>query len=484
MQSQVEEFLRLALARSTPRWIVTVERKGTALLRSLVENSKRPATGWTGWNQVLSSEALERAPVHDLQTGVILLLDDGICGGHRMRKLYDFLTDQRGVPRERIRIACFTTHENASFGDVDHRWFGQMTSKRYREVREDVISYFQRNGSLLLDTEHIEVPIRLKCPRLEFFDALCQAGIGVEHVSAAGKINLTIHNPIILEESKYLESLPPGTTIKNAIRKLRVVQRTENEFVIIPIFYPSIPASENRLDTLPPCLSPLASDPEMDFHLVGIFSALHLFKTAFACLRELIQENKLVVRVPGPGDPDDCVSHMRALFPQIDVEELHRLVERLVESGRNYRARRGELNPPLRVEGAQGTKGAEALRKLQWLALKAVAHYAVMSPAEPRGASMAELVRELGSRVSAPKCKAEIEERLVQEALLSAALDKAVDEADLVADVKAMTFVDGVKRMVRVFRFDGELTTSDVVRVASVWRSPNAPPEEVRTSDG
>jgi hypothetical protein len=61
-------------------------------------------------------------------------------------------------------------------------------------------------------------------------------------------------------------------------------------------------------------------------------------------------------------------------------------------------------------------------------------------------------------------------------ALLSAALDKAIDEADIVTDVAIRKTRLGERRLVRVFRPDGEMVTADLRRVCALWKKDDPPP--------
>lgn len=465
---QIGRFILATLEKCQPTQIVTVERKGTALLRTFIEVPSGQAACRLGWEDVLSSHALRFQKVSEFlrDEGTILLLDDGMYGGIRMRDTLKMLLE-RDVPRQRIKTAAFSSHEKSP-SKPDFYWLGHLDADTYSEVRSAVVAYFQQQGSLLLDTEHLEVPVDINCGRLEFFEALCRAGIGVEHMSAGGRVNLTVYNPLLLDEAGFLGSLPKGTTIRNVVRKIRVVERDKNRFAVIPIFYPSTPAdcSPDSLAGLDDCLNKLADDPETNFHLVGVFAAMCLFKTVFACLRDLVMEDKVRVRVPAPQDADDPISHMKALFPALDVAALHRSLECYVEMGRKRKLPRRHALEPRRIEAVGGTKYGKELERLHWLTLREIRRLSEDVPGGPQGATLAELLRIVSGH----------EEPHVAEALLSAAQDQAIDSANVVTDDAAMPFSDGLDRVVRVFKLDGEIVGSDVRMGAAAWRQPLAPP--------
>lgn len=466
---QIASFLDLAIERIQPQWIVPVERKGTALLRAYVDSSSREKSVNNIWEHVLSSETILSQNELVLGDGTVLLVDDAMQSGKRVKDILKFLVEKRNITRERIKLAVFGVHESSASIPVDCHWFGQLSDSKYRETRELLVNFFQRQGSLLLDTEHIEVLVEIDCGRLEFFDALCRAGIGVEYLSSGDRINLTIHDPLILDEEDLLSQLPAKTTIKDSVRKIRVVERAQNKYALIPIFYPSTPSnvSADDLSLLEPCLYKQAADPETNFHLVGIYAALYLIQTALMCLHDLIARGKVKVQIPRQGDHEDSLSHLLALFPKLDIEGLHLVVEHFVESGRSFKGRRRFLHKPIRIDATEGTQYARRLAQYQWLALREVDRIGEDYPDDGLGVSLHELM-------SLVECKYE---KQIETALLSTALDRAIDEADLVPDISKMLFSDGEMRFVRTFRIDGEIILSDVRRVAAIWRESSPPPK-------
>jgi hypothetical protein len=319
---------------------------------------------------------------------------------------------------------------------------------------------------LLLDTEHIEVPVDLKCGRIEFFEALSRAGTSVEHV-CGGRTNLTIVDPIVLDDQLFRKSLPEGTLIRDCVKKIRIVEREKNRYAIIPIFYPSIPVETTReaLGLLDSSLPSLSATPERDFHLVGVFAAMELFRTVFAALRDLVREEKVWVRNPLPGDVDDCLSHLRVLFPTIDIEALHRAIQDRIDAGLSRRPRKGELKESFVIDAVSGAANRDAMDKLLWLLLLRVLHYSDRVPAEPSGAMLPEI---MGLIRCNPKKESKAKIAL---ALLSAVMDQAIDSANLAAGVANVMFDDRRRRMVRVFSLDNEVVHSQVSKAAAMWRS-------------
>lgn len=497
----IRAFLSSIFTKFNPDFVITVERKGTALLRAALSGELRRQIGLS-WERVLSSEALDSLPPNFLEGRSILLLDDGMHVGKRIRRATEDLTTSHRVRREDIRVAAFGVHEEATV-DVDYRFFGQLTESRYREIRNLVIQQFQREGSLLLDTEHIQVVAELNCGRLEFFDALCRAGVGVEHVSMGGRGNLTIHNPVLLDEREFLSSLPPQTSIHDVIRKIRVVERADGSYAIVPIFYPSTPYVVSAADAagIEHSLAAVASTPSSVFHLVGIHASLELFKSAMAALRDLIHEGKVNIRVPRPDSHDaESLSHLNALFPTLDVNALHVALERNVEAGRNWR-RRDSLVPSQRIDATRGMSACGKKDEFAWAILSELRNATsnTLLPADisenreptPRrgGATFADLCSKLvlSADSSALDDTARTRRRRLVgappvssnprgEALLSAALDELIDNANVITTVAPLAFTDNVRRLARLFRLDGEVVYGDMSKATTMWRRRTLPP--------
>jgi hypothetical protein len=463
----MNEFLSTVLLEVQPAWIVTVERKGTALLRTLVDAVGRGPFPFRIWDRALSHEALDFVNEESLRKGVILLLDDSIYGGNQIEYVISRLTKEKQVPRSNIRVAAFSVHQESSI-HPDFHWFAQLEDRTFRAKREAVIEFLQQRGSLLLDTEHVEVSVRLKCGTVEFFEALSTCGLAVEHVSGGGRLNLTIYDPVIFDETSFRRTLPRGTTTDNVVKKIRVVQREDDRYAIIPIFYPSTLSDTGceALAFLDAPLASLAGKPDKNFHLVGIHAGLHLFTTAFAALKALHDSGKIEVSNPKPGGPDETLSHLKLLFPDIELKELHRTIQERIDSGICRRAR-GELREPRVLDASPGTSRNRKLKELLWLVFRQAAYYADEVPVEPSGATLAELlqaVRRLDPR------KAGHPEGKDEEALLSAAIDQAIDAAALAAGAADMRCSDGKMRKVRLFSLDNELVHADVRKAVAIWR--------------
>lgn len=468
--SHIDVFVRQVVSEVRPRWIVPVERKGTALLRAFCEHSEDTNTANWVRDRIVSSEAIPSMSSELVREGTILLIDEGMYHGHSMQKTIDSVTKNWRVERSRIKLAAFSVHEIAARRlQPDFWWFSGLNDDGYRAAREAIISYFQGQGSLLLDTEHIELRVTLECGRREFFEALSRSGTGVAHASPGDRVNLTIHNPFLINEQSLESSLPSGSRIRNVVRKFRVVQRSGREFGIIPIFYPSIPVTttSDEMKRLPECLSRLAGSPQLNFHLVGTYSALHLLQTATQCLRELVARQKVVVTNPDPKLNENSLGHLKCLFPSLDLDKLHSALYELIERGRGQKLRSGNLGRAEYVEVMPGSSWDHQLRKFRWAVLRAVVRLMEDCTETFDGATLNSLLESGGESLKAPDD--------ISRGLYSAALDQLIDNAVLLPVVKMTKDQDGVCLLERAFRVDGEVVASDVRRAFVTWRDTTPP---------
>src|SRR5579872_2895555 len=178
---ELDTFVASVLMRARPDWIVTLERKGTALLRTYVEHSPALSKYWPGWERVLSQHALAEIPFATIQ-GRVLVLDDAMHFGHQIGALMSELVSL-GVKRSSITVAAFAVHRECEQVDPDYWWYRDLAHDEFRSTRGKLIELFQHRGSLLLDTEHVEIGIRAECSSTELFSTFSRIGACVFHTS-------------------------------------------------------------------------------------------------------------------------------------------------------------------------------------------------------------------------------------------------------------------------------------------------------------
>lgn len=462
-------FVAEALKACEPEWIVTAERKGTALLRTYVEHLGSAEERLDLWGRVVSTDRLGEASFGE-GNGIILVLDEGAYNGRNLARTLENIK-RLGIDSARIRVAVFGVHADCRAGrPIDFRRYGGLSTAGYRSVRSQLVQCFQKRGSLLLDTEHVEVPVRLKCGRAQFFDALCRLGSGVQHSSGDGRANLTVSSPAVLNEDEFLSQLPSGSTVTGTFRKLRVVERGPNEYAILPIWFPSVPSRDDVLASWTPPAWSGTPKGRSAFYVSGLLASIHLFRSVGAALRDLIADGSVEVRVPRAGEQGDGLSHLRAMFGQLDIVRLRNEIETSLEVGRGF-GLRGRQRLPERLEAAPGTELGRCLGQVKYALTRGV--YSAMNlpkyrpldfdrerPEDEGGGTYTEVVGCVSSHL--PSANSD------HVALVAAALDQLIDEAIVIPTIGCLPFADGRERLVRTFRLDGELVRADVARISAL----------------
>ena len=177
IEAELLAFMSAEIDDWKPERIIVVERRGTAIFRALKESGKVQIP----WSRITSSKALRDVPRENLRNQRILVFDDMMRRGSHIRRVLSLLKeiDPKSRFSSQARIAVFAMHEDASSCDrcgrsalPDSWYYRGLTTEAYRNVRQGILSFLRATGSLMLDTEHIEIRVRLKGTFQEFVQAL------------------------------------------------------------------------------------------------------------------------------------------------------------------------------------------------------------------------------------------------------------------------------------------------------------------------
>ncbi len=330
-------FLEGLLAQGDFDLIVCVERKATALLRALIEEIAEPRLKWE-WSKVLSTASMDQFPWQLFSGRRILLYEELVHHGKTLRrnkeKLAKLVPDNVAITTAGFAVwyRCETPPDFAFYAAVD--------SEEYSEIRDALIRMLQVHGSLLLDTEHLELSVRLNCDVQEFYHALARSaenGNTSSFLSGADRLNLTIQKPDILQPERLQRQMIPGSTYDAVVRKCRVIEKDYGRFELMPILYPNVRCVVEKewLRNLPPFVdigSVEAARPRQLFYLVGLLASIELSRSIVASLGDLLRQQKLVLEVP-----EYCFQHLGAIFPAIDVTGLWKYVTDVVAESRQQK---------------------------------------------------------------------------------------------------------------------------------------------------
>jgi len=477
---ELYSFLSSEILTWQPTLIIVVERRGTAVLRALKECSKHLMCPW---QDVVSSRVLQQHSADYYRNKRILIFDDMMTGGSHVREVFDSLSaiDPSGVVFQNIRVAVFAKHESAVSpsthiqpGVTEAFFYRALTTPAYRNTRLAIVSMLQSAGSLMLDTEHIEVRVRVKGTFPEFLAALGRKAHVITFQSGGGRRNITV----LYDDSDPAHELDRRTLPENAItsgivKKCRVVERAGDEFALIPMCYPGTPDDPTDWRN-PAAYEQLLGDPrkqsgEARFYGTALLSALSVLQWALKGLYAAGQE-VATVYLPGMAAEDNppdgfTLNHLRAMYPTLKLERLIDAIGVIdAEAAREGSDVRGRSAPPL----SQTDSSSGNLRQNAWTLLQVIRHVLdnriqeeklfdpLWKRPHPFGLT-ADEVFALGDHFGWQRAKT------------SALFDMLIDDCHLVTHVMKSADQDGICRWKRVFEPDGEMV-SDLVRMYSVQR--------------
>jgi hypothetical protein len=482
IKSELHAFLGEEIREWEPEIVIVVERRGTAILRALKEEFADFSSN-VPWENVISSRVLDQLPPNYFSDKRILIFDDLKRRGSQVNKVLTALSklDPSNNLRKNVRVAVFAMHEDASsdqafpdFG-VTHYWrYRGLTDSAYRNKRLEIIAMLQTCGSLMLDTEHIEVRMRLKGTFPQLLEALARKATVIPFHSLGYRQNITI----LYEDDDPahvlpMSRLPPGTETDGIVRKCRIVERGNDEFAIIPICYPIVHDSD--------CLWPKG---KFDAELLGRSASIRKSRSRFygaALFSSLAVLEWTLKSVYAAGDrladiwlPTGNLKqtsraynlrHLHVMYPTLDLEKLNleiaKVASRAEHEGRQVHRRVVEITPPIEISDLELRKNAWALlqvirRELDNIIQEERLMDPNWEPPYPFGLTPNQ-VFALGARFNWPKVET------------SALFDVLIDDGYLVTEVASNVNRSKQRRDFRVF-LPGDEMVSELVRLYTSQR--------------
>ncbi|MFH1009456.1 MAG: hypothetical protein V1800_18420 [Candidatus Latescibacterota bacterium] len=477
IEQQLRTFLGDQIDEFRPNRIVVIERKGTAILRALEARDKNPLK-WP-WKDVASSVVVEELPDEWLADQRILVFDDMMRSGDHLIEVFDSSGfDRLWKLAKDVRVAIFAVHEKKIrgrlFGDqrIPHTWFyNDLPTPAYRNIRFQIVEMLQRAGSLMLDTEHIEVRLELRGSLERFVEVLRRrADAAVFH--SANRVNITVYYGDDEAHQLPTELFPDGTKLNGIVKKCRIVQRDGDMFAIIPMCYPSVPdpgadwpAQPEYVKLIGPSVH---TSGQAQFYGAALFGALWILKWV---LRDLAAAEPDLYRIHLPGSSrtklDDSLEHLRVMYPAIDLDQSARLIadKQREAQGDGVRLRRRDISYQKPSHWPDDELRADATRFLQ-----VIRHVLDERLIERHEAGEQTPVHSPGLRATEIF---RLGERLGWEPIrISCLFDILIDEADLVTHVEKIVDNNGQAHWVRTFEPDGEIVSDLARRLTRQWGLP------------
>jgi len=473
---ELHTFLSEQVNSWQPSWLIVVERKGTAIVRALKEHKKYNELA-IEWSQVISSSAIAELDWGSMSGDRLLIFDDMMRSGTHIR---EFLTelDKDGafsIDESNVRVAVFASHEDAPrtirVGEKD---FGvqcfcpRLTSQAYLATRDRILQLLASSGSLLLDTEHLEVRVRLYGSSARFVRALQRTGKAIQFTSG-GRSNITVYYDDTDPTRLCKDEFPPGTIASDTVKKCRIVQRSSDVFAIIPICYPELPAASTPVGGAEILGESITKSGTGDFYRAGLLAAVQVLRWT---LRDIFAHAGDVCTVSLPSMPRKAtaesgygISHLQVMYPNIDIprvtEHIRCVVSRARAEGAEVRKRRCTFHDVRRFSDEVLWQNALALlqlirRELDWRLMGARAGCGLDDYPHPFGLRAKE-VFALGSSMG------------LERPHVSALFDILIDGAYLVTHVEEVVDPEVGLITARTFEPDGELVSEAVRRYGRAW---------------
>jgi hypothetical protein len=361
---------------------------------------------------------------------------------------------------------------------VPHAWFYKgLTRTSYDGVRRQIVNMLQEAGSLMLDTEHLEVRIRLNGSFSSFVDALQRNAQAVVFRSPQGRTNITVLYGEDEAHKLPLDKFPSNTVCTNIVKKCRVVERSPDEYAIIPICFPSVSAKLEPWSMAPAQQEMLGNNPHGDsktrFYDVGLIAALEVLRWVLRDLAIWGSEN-YILSLPLPSDEEDpergfVLQHLHAMYPTLKISAL---AARIAEVARQAETEGNQMKS-LRFEPRWLPVYADDELRRDAASLLAIIRYLADRQTVARGwsegwkdfqwqgMSLTEIF-EIGRNVGWTDDR------------ISTLFDILIDEATLSTDIAPFGGEDGIERMMRTFSPAGEVVIHLVRRYTTQWGLPYA----------
>jgi len=397
-----------------------------------------------------------------------------LTGSHLSNKL-DLLNNKFKIDPLLLKVAVFGIHNKSSVIQYHqglklkypNTWFYKnLNTPNYLEERNKIIDFLKDSGSLLLDTEHVELRIKTK-DVFKLLSALNRTGKTVVYnvnKQERNYKNITVYYQDkwpILNFSKY----PSGIIQKNIVKKCRVVQRGIDEFALIPIAYPAIPKDLNgwsENSEIVELFGIVSNDNKSAFYASGLLGALDVLKWT---LKDLFASgfNETEIFLPlkeenSITNNDFTLSHLKVMYPYLNLELLDKKLNDIYMKAKEEGKKRRHKIPNRNIFISKTTdneliEDAEFLLRVIRSELdnkiieKITNHERICHPLGFRTEDIFNLAKRIN--IKNPQ-------------VISALFDILIDEALLVTHIEEKE-IEGKLYKVRTFEPDGEIV-SDVIR--------------------
>ena len=462
IESEILSFLENIIKTEKIDLIVCGERKGTAVLRALISEYPERHLLWD-WSKIVSTRAIDTYPWHEFNGSRILLFEEMVHHGHTLQKSYNALRD-KVKSKAQIITAGFAVWRRCLFAP-DYAFYASVNTESYETIRAKIIKMLQLHGSLLLDTEHIEIPIKVNCSINELYEhlGLCaDINHSFSFLSGSNRLNLTIYKPYFLDQEHISSYLPEGSNMNGIVHKCRIIEKGHDCFSIMPICYPNIKFSCNNdnFKKIPKFVnsSCLSYNSKSIFYLSGMIASIELLRTIIASLADLLAEGKVILDLP-----KENFMHLYSVFPWLNIDALQEYLSEIIAKSRLDKNRLPKRSA--KVNNICEEELNIMSRIMLYTILEIIDNSYEFEMSLAYGLPWHSILHQL-KRIDKMKCGNKIVN--ISEAAWSTIPDKLIDSGILVTDVSEITMKSSDTFMVRTFLPDGEIVTDKLRQQFSV----------------
>ena len=329
----------------------------------------------------------------------------------------------------------------------------------------------------MLDTEHIEVRLRLRDSVGHFLEALRRRAQAVWFKSLGERTNITVYYPDDEAHRLPAECFPEGAKLEGIVKKCRIVHRRGDEFAIIPICYPGVPDEATTWPTLPTLKELFERESpacgEALFYAVGLIAALQIVRWT---IRDLAAYDPSMYTISLPSEPGGSLQpggytldHLRVMYPALNVRRLTHLIAQIendatTEGGR-LKGRKFDRSEEMGVTDEELRQNAAELLQV----IRFQLDEEILNAARLTGTAVAPHPSGLTAQTIFSLAREKFGWENIRTSVL---FDMLIDGADLVPHVERRRDDDGRVRLVRTFEPDGEMVSELVRRLTTQWGMP------------
>ena len=323
---EIAYFVESLDIRENYDYVVTIERKGTALLRRLATEQLMGADVLVP-GKVISEEALRYVKGDFFRGKNVLVFDDSVFSGRMLGHVVEEVS-RRGAAK--VESACLFAHVNC-MQNPTRVLYRNLSLPDYAVLREETVRYIAMSDLLILDSEHTPVKVATESSSKEFIKVLTQIDdvMVVPRLTETGdKEYVTIHSPRFFDIQSL--SLQPGSQTDGIVLKLRGII-ADGYAWLVPLVFPSTPTSTKQEDCPlfrqepEACICSLASpfNHPNAFYCQSFYASTKLLARTIALLSDLVGRKIEPVEMP--------FDNLSALFPSMNISAFKKWVKRTIE---------------------------------------------------------------------------------------------------------------------------------------------------------